>query len=120
MQVSPETVAVLVDRVDTLVNDSKAMRSQLEDIRVSFAKLESMPREIADLKAKNESQARTIEQHKLIFKLMGAVLLACVGLIGWGWREGKSLYATDVAADRRLLLLEYKLGIPQPVPEGEK
>lgn len=120
MQVNPQQVAVLVDRVETLVTDSKEMRSQLENIRISLAKIEQVPADVAALKVQVESQAKVIEQHKFIVKLMGTVLACCVGLIGWGWREGKSLYSTDAAADRRLLLIEYKLNIPPPVAEGDK
>ncbi len=114
MQVNPQQVAVLVDRVETLVTDSKEMRTSLENIRISLAKIEQVPAEVAALRTQVETQAKTIDQHKLIVRLMGTVLLTCVGLIGWGWREGKALYSTDQAADRRLLLIEYKLNIPPP------
>lgn len=120
MQVNPQQVAVLVDRVETLLTDSKEMRSQLENIRISLARIENLPLQLAGLTATVNAQAKTLETHSLILKLCGVVLLSCVGLIGWGWREGKALYATDTAADRRLLLIEYKLGLGSPVAEGEK
>lgn len=120
MQVNPQQVAVLVDRVETLLTDSKEMRTSLENIRISLAKIEQVPSEVAALRLQVEAQAKVIDQHKFIVKLMGTVLLTCVGLIGWGWREGKSLYASDAIADRRLMLIEYKLNIPPPNPEGDK
>lgn len=120
MQVNAQQVAVLVDRVETLVTDSKEMRSQLENIRISLAKIETVPAEVAALRAQVETQGKIIDRHNFIIKLCGTVLIACVGLIGWGWREGKSLYAADAAADRRLMQIEFKLGIPQPVAEGGK
>ncbi|URA06933.1 putative holin [Xanthomonas phage Pfeifenkraut] len=120
MHVDQQQVAVLVDRVNTLVTDSKEMRQSLENIRISLAKIEQVPAELAALRIQVEAQAKVIDQHKFIVKLMGTVLLTCVGLIGWGWREGKALYATDAAADRRLLMIEYKLNIPPPAAEGDK
>ena len=114
MQVNPQQVAVLIDRVETLVTDSKEMRSQLENIRISLARIEHVPAEIAALRVQVEAQAKVIDRHSFIIKLCGTVLLTCVGLIGWGWREGKALYAADVAVDRRLLMIEYKLNIPPP------
>lgn len=120
MHVDQQQVAVLVDRVNTLVTDSKEMRNQLENIRISLAKIEQVPAEVAALRLQVEAQSKVIDQHKFIVKLMGTVLLTCVGLIGWGWREGKSLYASHAIADRRLMLIEYKLNIPQPNPGGDK
>lgn len=114
MQVNPQQVAVLVDRVETLITDSKEMRNSLENIRISLAKIEQVPAEVALLRAQVEAQAKVIDRHSFIIKLCGTVLLTCVGLIGWGWREGKALYAADVAADRRFLMIEYKLNITPP------
>lgn len=120
MHVDQQQVAVLVDRVNTLVTDSKEMRTSLENIRISLAKFEQVPAEMAALRVQVEAQAKVLDRHSFIIKLCGTVLVCCVGLIGWGWREGKSLYTADSAADRRLLMIEYKLNIPPPTAEGDK
>lgn len=120
MQINPQQIAVLADRLERMTDELKGVRTSVDDMRLQFAEFKATPVEVAALKVAVAEQGKTISQHGFVIKLCGIVLLSCVGLIGWGWREGKSLYTADNAADRRLLILEYKLGIPQPVAEGDK
>lgn len=120
MQVNNEQLAVLADRFERMDESHKQMRDSFDMMRISFAKFESTPAELAALKVKVAEQEKLIDRHSFIIRLCGTALVLCLGLIGWGWREGKYLYAVDNAADRRLLLIEYKLNIPPQYVEGDK
>lgn len=120
MQVNNEQLAVLADRFERMDESHKQMRDSFDAMRISFAKFESTPAEVAALKLIVAEQSKTIDRHGFIIRLCGTALVLCGGLIGWGWREGKALYAVDNAADRRLLMIEYKLNIPPHQVEGDK
>lgn len=120
MDVNPQQVAVLIDRVERLMPEMQRIGIKLDELCVSFAKFDNIPGEVVKLRQKVDEQSQTLGKHSLIIKLCGTVLCMCVGLIGWGWSEGKALYSADAAADRRLLMIEYKLNIPPPVAEGDK
>lgn len=120
MEVDAKQLAILADRFDRMTDEHKAMRESFDSMRLAFAKFESTPQELATLRALVDAQAKVIDRHSFVIKLCGFVLASCVGLIGWGWKEVKALYLADNAADRRLLLIEYKLNIPPVAVEGEK
>lgn len=120
MQINPQQIAVLADRLERMTDELKGVRVSVDDMRFQFAEFKATPAEVAALKLVVAEQAKLIDRHSLIIKLCGTILVCCVGLIGWGWREGKALYTSDAAADRRLLMIEYKLNIPQPTAEGDK
>lgn len=120
MHVDAQQLAILADRFERMDESHKAMAASFDAMRLSFAKFESTPAEVAALRAKLDTQAKEIDRHSLIIKLGGFVLAACVGLIGWGWKEYSTLKAYDVQADRRLYLIEFKLGLPPQPVEGPR
>lgn len=120
MQVNNEQLAILADRFERMDKSHQAMCESFDAMRISFAKFESTPIDVAALKVTVAEQSKLLDRHSFIIKLCGMALMLCVGLIGWGWREGKELYRIDNSADRRLLMIEYKLNIPPTQIEGDK
>lgn len=120
MQIDSQKVAVLIDRVEQLMTRTDTINSGIQDLRVQFAKIEDLPGRLLLLERKAEAYGKLIDRHNFILRVCGTLLLVSIGLIGWGWREGKTLYAADAMLDRRIMQTEFKLGITQPVPEGGK
>ncbi|URA06786.1 putative holin [Xanthomonas phage Langgrundblatt2] len=120
MQINPQQIAVLADRLERMTDELKGVRTSVDDMRFQFAEFKATPAEVAALKLVVAEQSKEISRNSFVIKLGGTVLMLCVGLIGWGWKEAKGLYSADNAADRRLLMIEYKLNIPPPAAEGDK
>lgn len=134
MQIDTTQVAVLAERVDRMLADYQELRGLIMSQSAVLGNVSVMQTTIAEHDRKldrafnairdNSGKIAELEKQSNInswtWRLTGAVLVCCVGLIGWGWREGKTLYVTDATLDRRTLLIEYKLGIRHVVPEGEK
>ena len=134
MHVADATVAVLIERLDTVMRQQSELKgmltaqsAQLGAIPVMQAQLtehgQKFDRAFNAIRENGERISavdRTTMLHAWIWKASGAVLFTCVGLIGWGWSQIQKYDAADNALDRRTLIIETKLGISQPVPEGGK
>lgn len=118
MHIDAQQIAVLADRFERMDESHKAMMASFDAMRLTFARFENTPAEVAALRVQVDAQSRQIEKHSLIIKLGGFILASCIGLIGWGWREYSTLKSYDMQADRRLYLVEFKLGLPPPPVEG--
>lgn len=112
MNIDPGQVAVLIDQVGRLMTETTNVRTDIQHLRVEFARFETVPAQVTNLQSRVDSHTSQLSQLNFIVKLGAAVLLSCVGVIGWGWKEYSSLKARDDSMDRRLLLIEFKLGVP--------
>lgn len=133
MQVADATIATLIERLDNVIAQQSKLEGmllnqaqQLGAIPVMQAQMiefnEKFNRAFTAIRQTGEHVAgidRTVGIHGWTWKITGAVLIMCCGLIGWGWNQLESSKARDSAMDRRTLLIEYKLGIA-PASEGEK
>lgn len=118
-------VAVLIERLDNVISQQTEMKGMLQAQAFQLGAIPVMQAQLLEFGDKfnraftSIRDARTIADeakrkadfHGAVLKGAWTVLIVCLGLIGWGWKEGKSLYEVDRAADRRLILIEYKLGI---------
>lgn len=92
------------------------MQAQLGEYNEKFTRAFNSIRAAQD--TANDAAKRT-EFHSNVFKGVWVLVIASLGLIGWGWNQLERARERDAAMDRRVLLTEYKLGII-PVAEGGK
>lgn len=133
MQVADATIATLIERLDNVIAQQSRMEgiilaqsAQLGAIPVIQAQIsefnDKFNRAFASIRQTGEhltSLDRTVGVHSWTWKITGSVLIVCVGLVGWGWRQMEASKDRDAAIDRRTILIEYKLGIQPPTAEGE-
>lgn len=101
-------VHALVERINYLATTQRDMRRVVEAMRDDLAE-QVDPKEMAELRKAVANQAIIIARHDFIVRLCGLTLVACLGLVGWVWNEGKNLYADVNRQERRTDILEYKL-----------
>jgi hypothetical protein len=96
-------VAVLAERVEQSLRNYDELRGM-----------------ILAMNTRSIASDQKLAVHSFILRSMGVILLSSMGLIGWGWHQGQTLFATDQALDRRTLIIEYKLGLQQPSIGGKQ
>lgn len=136
--ISAEQVAILADRVDTLlINLSKmegliqGMSAQqntlsnssaiLQERLVSFDSNQRRLFQLADEHADSIKQISSeLKVHSWTWKLVGTVAMSSLGLVGWAYTELRGLQSQDNRHENRLSILEFIVGgrsQPQP-PKG--
>jgi len=119
---SPE-LAVLYERIGRVLDDYQELRGMVIAQNTAIQQFAVIQKDIAVLDAKTERLFKAItaqsdvtsvhgqklQSHSTIWKITGAVLLACTGLVGFSYSTIQNLQAADNAADRRILALEYQL-----------
>lgn len=120
--ISPE-LAVLYERIGRVLDDYQELRGMVIAQNAAIQQFAVIQKDIAILDAKTErifkalsaqndvttQHGQKLQSHATIWKLVGATLLACSGLVGWSYSTIQRLQDTDNAADRRILQLEYKI-----------
>lgn len=133
-QIDAAQVAVLAERVDRVLVNYDELRGLILAQNAQLSQVPLIAQQLAESNAKIDrifatlknhgdrlaTLEKSMDRHQFIIRLTAAILMASVGLIGWGWRQGVQLYSTDAALDRRLLFIEYKLGAAAPQVEGGK
>lgn len=136
--ISAEQVAILADRVDTLlINLSKmegliqGMSAQqntlsnssaiLQERLVSFDSNQRRLFQLSDEHADSIKQISSeLKVHSWTWKLVGTVAVSSLGLVGWAYTELRGLQGQDNRHENRLSIIEFIVGgrsQPQP-PKG--
>lgn len=119
---SPE-LAVLYERIGRVLDDYQELRGMVIAQNTAIQQFAVIQKDIAVLDAKTERLFKAItaqadvtsqhgtklQSHATIWKLCGAVLMACTGLVGFSYTTIQNLQAADNAAERRIMALEYQL-----------
>lgn len=119
MNVDPTQFAVVVERLGEMREDAKATRESVRGIELTLAEFKGVPGQLEALKLTVAQQGEDLTQHKTLVRILAAVLSISVGLIGWGWKEYSAAKHFDMQTDRRLYLIEFKLGLPPPSTDGK-
>lgn len=101
-------VHALIERMNYMASSQRELRRSVEAMRADIAEC-GTAEEMAELRKAVANQAIIIARHDFIMRLCGATLIACIGLVGWVWNEGKNLYADVNRQERRTDMMEYKL-----------
>jgi hypothetical protein len=131
--ISAVEVAVLAERVERALENLNELRGLILGQNAQLSQVPVIAAQQNELSSKIDRAFSTIgantnritalekqgDRHQFVMRLIGAVCAASVGLISWGWHQGTQLYSTDAQLDRRLLIIEYKLGV-LPHVEGDK
>jgi len=119
---TPE-MAVLYERMTRVLDDYSELRGMVLSQNLAIQQVAIIHKDVATLNEKTErifkglsaqaditgSHSQTIQTHATIWKIVGAVMIACSGILGFGYSTLKSLEASDAAIDRRMLSVEYKM-----------
>lgn len=133
-QIDAAQVAVLAERVDNMLRSYDELRGLILAQNNTLSQFGVLQSTVTEQERKLDRAFSAIRentkligaleraggQHSWAWKLLSVCLLACGGFIGWGWNQIQHYNNADVALDRRILLVEYKLGLPQPTKDGEK
>jgi hypothetical protein len=131
-QISAAEFAVLSERVERVIENHSELRglilsqnAQLSQVPVILERLSDQGAQIGRIFSTLKTNTDRItalekvqDRHQFIVRLIGATLIASLSVIGWGWHQGMTLFNNDSALDRRILFIEYKLGVP--IAEGAK
>lgn len=140
--ISAEQVAILADRVDTLIaNHSKieglilgistqqsTLSGNLAVYQERLAALDVGQKRLFQLSDEHGSVidhiTTDVKVHSWTWKLVGFAAMSSLGLVGWAFGELRALQATDNRHENRLAILEFVVGgrsAPSPKhPEGIK
>jgi hypothetical protein len=132
-QIDAAQVAVLADRVERMLADYGELRGMIIAQAATLVNLPVIQAQLTEHERKFERVFGAVNKHEsrislvekattvqaFTWRLTGAVLLCCVGLVGWGWKELERGKAADVALERRTMLIEYKLNIPPTTSSGD-
>ncbi|MCE1193323.1 MAG: hypothetical protein LWW96_14345 [Acidovorax sp.] len=140
--ISAEQVAILADRVDTLIaNHSKieglilgistqqsTLSGNLAVYQERLAALDVGQKRLFQLSDEHGSSidliTTDVRVHSWTWKLVGIAAMSSLGLVGWAFGELRALQAADNRHENRLAILEFVVGgrsAPTPKqPEGPK
>lgn len=140
--ISAEQVAILADRVDTLIANYSKMEGLILGISTQqstlsgnlavyqerLASLDVGQRRLFQLTDEHGSSidriTTDVKVHSWTWKLVGVAAMSSLGLVGWAFGELRALQATDNRHENRLAILEFVVGgrsAPAPKqPEGTK
>jgi hypothetical protein len=132
-QIADATLAMLIERVNHLVDTQSELKGMVAAQSQQLGAIPVMQSQLTELNDKvnraftSVREARTVADaakvtgdfHANVLKVCGTLLLACLGLVGWGGKQLEAFRREDQALDRRTLLIEMKLGIPANT-EGAK
>lgn len=138
--ISAEQVAILADRVDTLISN----HSKIEGLILGISSQQSTLSghlavyqerlaahdvgqkrlfQLSDEQGSALDHIKTdVKVHSWTWKLVGVMAISSLGLVGWAFGELRALQATDNRHENRLAILEFVVGgrsAPKP-PEGTK
>lgn len=134
--ISAEQVAVLAERVDTLLNSQARIEgiilgigtqqgqlgNTLAIVSEKFSQLDAGQKRLFQLAdehgASIDRLTTDVKVHSWTWKLVGIVAMSSLGMVGWAFGELRALQASDNRHDNRLTLLEFIVGGRQaPKPQ---
>jgi hypothetical protein len=116
-------LAVLYERIDRVLDDYQELRSMVAAQAETLSQIKSIQKDIGILNSNTNKlyeelkstmnltseHSVLLRSHSTIWKICGAFLLACTGIIGFSITTIQNLQSIDNAADRRILQLEYQI-----------
>lgn len=128
---SPE-LAVLYERISRVLDDYQELRGMVISQNTAIQQFAVIHKDISILDAKTDRMFKALsaqsdlatqhgaklQTHSAIWKIVGAVLLACSGLVGWSYTTIEGLRQADTAIDRRVLQLEMKFDAAEQLRKG--
>ncbi|MES2925727.1 MAG: hypothetical protein V4843_02870 [Pseudomonadota bacterium] len=137
--ISAEQVAILAERVDTLLlnyselkglllaisQQQSTVSSQsavLQERLVSFDANQRRLFQLSDEHAHSIKQISSeLKVHSWTWKLVGSVAVSSLGLVGWAYTELRSLQGQDNRHENRLSILEFIVGgRASPAPKSKE
>ena len=137
--ISAEQVAILAERVDTLINNYSKVEGILTGISMTqsatSAQLGVLQERIAQADINHrraisitdeqgerlEGVAQAVNVHAWTWKLFGACVMVSLGLVAWAFKEVQTLAAVVNRQDNKLTILEYIVnGRQMPIERVEK
>lgn len=117
-------IKVVIERVSNLADNYEQLRDlimrqndamkEMTEVRAEVRAMNRHTEQLCStLKSHTDAIAdhsQRLQAHSTIWKLFGAVVLACTGLVGWGYSTLQTLKEADYSAEKRILALEYELG----------
>lgn len=130
---SPE-LAVLYERISRVLDDYQELRGMViaqnqhiqqfvivqKDITILDAKTDRLFKAISAQSDILTAHSSKLQTHATIWRICGAVLMACSGLIGWGYSTVQALQTNDNQIDRRIMSLEYQIRNPNQGATNDK
>ncbi|GKS96942.1 hypothetical protein [Acidovorax sp. SUPP2825] len=135
--ISAEQVAILAERVDTLLNNHSkieglilgisaqqtALAGSVAVFQERLSNMESGQRRLFDLADDHgkelERVISDVKVHSWTWKLVGVAALSSLGLVGWAFSELRALQTSDNRHDNRLAILEFVVGGRNPPKPSE-
>ncbi len=126
--ISAEQVAVLAERVDTLINSHSRLEGIILGIGTQQGQLSNTVGVVGEKLAQLDAGQKRLFQlsdeygaaidrlttdvkvHSWTWKLVGIVAMSSLGMVGWAFGELRALQASDNRHDNRLTLLEFIVG----------
>ncbi|SFF14881.1 hypothetical protein [Paracidovorax wautersii] len=130
--ISPEQLAVLAERVDTLINSYSRLEGIIIGIGTQQGQLSNTVGVVGEKLAQLDAGQKRLFQlsdefgadldrvkadikvHSWTWKLVGIVAMSSLGMVGWAFGELRALQSSDNRHDNRLTLLEFIVGGRQP------
>lgn len=133
-QIDAGSVGILAERVDHMLRSYEELRGLIIAQNSTLSAFGVIQATVSEQERKLDRAFNTIREnakligdlerangkHSVAWKVLTGCIITCAGIIGWGWDQIDNFNKTDSALDRRVLLVEYKLGIDQPTKDGQK
>lgn len=115
-------IAGLTERVSGLTSTINRLEGIITAQSASIANFQVLQRDLQILEEQNkttlaaiEAQAlltsahsKVIERHSTVSRICAVAVMACLGLVGWGYNQIKKFEDADNELDRRVLIMEYE------------
>lgn len=103
-----ERVNNIVASIGDLKESQKEVSEQQKQISEDLRKIVAVLDKVNVIEITTKENTAEIIKHKLAWKIFTTVLLACVGLIGFAYREIQSFKQADAELKERVAFLEYQ------------
>lgn len=114
LAVLSERVAKMLDdfdRVREIASDQHKATNQLTELRADIKTLNTNTERLFNALSEQATvladHSQRLQSHSTIWKICGTMLVICSSLVGWGYSTIQSLKDADVAAERRIINIEY-------------
>lgn len=133
--ISAEQVAVLAERVDSLLNSYARLEGIILGIGTQQGQLSTALGVLGEKLSQLDTGQKRLFQladehgaaidrlttdvkvHSWTWKLVGIVAMSSLGMVGWAFGELRALQSSDNRHDNRLTLLEFIVGGRQSKPQ---
>lgn len=124
--ISNEQVAVLAERVETLIQSHSRLEGILMGISTTQAvhtqrlgegdrSIQTVFTKLDTLRIDHDKIAKDVNTHSFTWKLVGSFAMVSLGLVGYAFGELRDLQRAGSEREKRIAVLEYVVGTrPQP------